>query len=94
MFRLLTVLLLSLSLFVACEGKKKEKEEDPVAGIECVMEQEEGCEEMAGEEAMPEAGMEMDMEMPEEGGEMMPEEMDMEPEACEDPDCEDEGCAC
>ena len=92
MFRLLTVLMLSFSLFTACEGKKKEKEEDPV---ECEMEMPEASEDMAGDEEeepceleegceevdseMPEEEPEPDMDPePEEEPEEMPDEMDME----------------
>lgn len=77
----LALLVSMFAFFAGCDDDDK-SEEDPQAGseVECVVTEEETCEEEtpAGEEV--EAGeepAEMDMELPVEAGEM-PDEMDME----------------
>jgi hypothetical protein len=78
----LALLVSMFAFFAGCDDDEK-TEEDPQAGgeVECVVTEEETCEEAtpAGEEveAGEEPDVEMDMELPVEAGEM-PDEMDME----------------
>lgn len=97
--QVISIFLLSTALvFSACDDKKEEKADEPVAG-EMMPECGEAAEDMdmempdeEGGEMMPDAGMEE--EMPE-AGEQMPEEPEEGEETVDCEECpEDEDCDC